>query len=216
MRPVRSVIGGVLAVTVMAGLVASAAGPLGASRATARDPYPRDGKLTLADVQMLGTHNSYHLRPDREVAPTEPANYEHPPLDVQLEDQGIRSLEIDAYDGPDLPVFHSLIVDDRSTCPTLAECLDIVATWSKRNPGHVPLVLFVEPKALPTNTNPDIQAVIDAPPPSMASPTGTQPASTGSTRQSVRRSPRCFSPLTRCASSARRCVTRCARTAGRP
>lgn len=142
--------------------MASAAGPLGASSAVARDPYPRDGKLTLADVQVLGTHNSYHLRPDRELAPTEPANYAHPPLDVQLEDQGIRSLEIDAYDGPDLPVFHSLIVDDRSTCPTLAECLDIVATWSKRNPGHVPLVLFIEPKALPTDTNPDIQAVIDS------------------------------------------------------
>ena len=161
MHPVRSMRRGILAITVLVGFVAAAAGPLGASRAVARDPYPRDGKLTLADVQMLGTHNSYHLRPDREVAPTEPANFEHVPLDVQLEDQGIRSLEIDAYDGPDLPVFHSVIVDDRSTCPTLAECLGVVAMWSKANPGHVPLVLFVEPKALPTNTNPDLQAVID-------------------------------------------------------
>ncbi|MFO7590428.1 MAG: Ca2+-dependent phosphoinositide-specific phospholipase C [Acidimicrobiia bacterium] len=157
MRVVRSTLGGALAVAVLAGLVAVVAAPLGASAAGAANPYPRDGKLTLSDVQLLGTHNSYHLRPDREVAPTEPANYEHP----QLEGQGIRSLEIDAYNGPDLPVFHSLIVDDRSTCPTLAACLDTVATWSKARPGHVPLVLYVEPKALPTNTNPDIQAAID-------------------------------------------------------
>ncbi len=124
-------------------------------------PTPRDAKLTLADVQMLGTHNSYHLRPDREIPVTDPSNYEHPPLDVQLDEQGIRSVEIDAYDGPDLPVFHSLITDIGSSCPNLAACLDVVAGWSKRNPGHVPLVLFVEPKALPVNANPDIQGIID-------------------------------------------------------
>jgi hypothetical protein len=115
----------------------------------------------LQDIQMLGTHNSYHLRPARALVPNEPADYEHPPLDVQLSDQGVRSLEFDAFNSPTLPVMHSIIVDDRSTCPTLDVCLRAVSSWSRANPGHVPLVLFIEPKDLPTNSNPAIQQVIN-------------------------------------------------------
>jgi Phosphoinositide phospholipase C, Ca2+-dependent len=132
-----------------------------AGAASSRNPYPRDDKLRLQDVQMLGTHNSYHLRPARTLAPAEPADYEHPPLDVQLSQQGVRSLELDAYNAPTLPVFHSIIVDDRSTCPTTAACLATIKSWSAANPGHVPLVLFIEPKALPTDPNPGIQTIIN-------------------------------------------------------
>jgi hypothetical protein len=126
-----------------------------------RDPYPRDDELTVSDVQMLGTHNSYHQRPNRELAANEPADYEHPPLDVQLGDEGIRSIELDAFNSPTFPVFHSLLLDEGSTCPTLEDCLRTIDTWSKANPGHVPLILFIEPKALPVNADPGIQALID-------------------------------------------------------
>jgi hypothetical protein len=134
------------------------------SAAAARNynPYPNDKKLRLQDVQMLGTHNSYHLRPARAIIPNEPADYEHPPLDVQLSQQGVRNLELDAFNGPTLPVFHSIIVDDRSTCPTIEACLRTVNTWSRANPGHFPLMLFIEPKPLPTNANPAIQQIIDS------------------------------------------------------
>jgi len=125
-----------------------------------RNPYPHDDELTLSDVQMLGTHNSYHKRPARDLIANEPADYEHPALDIQLND-GIRSLELDAYNGPTLPVLHSLLLDEGSTCPELQDCLRTINTWSKANPGHVPLILFIEPKALPVNTNPDLQAVIN-------------------------------------------------------
>jgi len=125
-----------------------------------RTPYPHDDELTISDVQMLGTHNSFHRRPARELVPNEPADYEHAPLDVQLGDQGIRSVELDAFNGPTLPVLHSLLVDDRSTCPTLEDCLRTIDTWSDDNPGHVPLIVFIEPKSLPVNANPDIQAAI--------------------------------------------------------
>jgi Phosphoinositide phospholipase C, Ca2+-dependent len=135
---------------------------LGASASLGRkDPYPHDRELTLSDVQMLGTHNSYHVRPDRDLIPNEPADYEHPPLDVQLGKEGIRSLELDAFDGPTFPVMHSLLVDEGSTCPTLAGCLATVQRWSRMNPGHLPLILFVEPKALPVNADPGIQAALD-------------------------------------------------------
>ena len=128
--------------------------------AASRNPYPRDRTLRVNQVQVLGTHNSYHLRPDRQLQPNEPADYTHSPLDVQLS-QGIRSLEIDVQNGPDFPVYHSIIVDQSSNCATLEVCLSTVQRWSRANPGHVPLLLFVELKQLPVNANPAIQQAID-------------------------------------------------------
>jgi len=124
------------------------------------NPYPLDSALRVNDVQVLGTHNSYHLRPDRSMQPDDASNYAHPPLDVQLE-SGIRSLEIDVQNGPDFPVYHSIIVDQSSTCPSFAECLDTIAQWSRANPGHVPITVFVELKELPTNSNATLQQLID-------------------------------------------------------
>jgi len=115
----------------------------------------------LDDLRLLGTHNSYHVRPDRPLVPGEPADYAHAPLDVQLSKQGVSSLEIDAFNAPTFPVFHSLLIDTRSTCPTLSSCLSIVNRWSKAHPEHEPLVIFFEPKRLPTNSNPVVQMVVD-------------------------------------------------------
>ena len=82
------------------------------------DPYPLDSVLRLQDVQVLGTHNSYHERPDRPVLPLEPANYAYPPLNVQLAKQEhVRSLEIDVFNEPKIPVMHSIMVDEQSNCP---------------------------------------------------------------------------------------------------
>ena len=125
-----------------------------------KDPYPLDGVLRVNDVQVLGTHNSYHLRPDRNMQPDDASNYAHPPLDEQL-DSGIRSLELDVQNGPDFPVYHSIIVDQSSNCPTLAACLDTIAQWSSAHPGHVPMTVFVELKELPTNANASLQQIID-------------------------------------------------------
>jgi hypothetical protein len=133
----------------------------GAAAVRQANPYPLDKKLRLQDIQMLGTHNSFHLRPARTIIPNEPADYEHPPLDVQLSTQGVRSLELDAFNGPTVPVFHSIIVDDQSSCATVDVCLRTINTWSRANPGHVPLVVFIEPKDLPTNSNIAIQQIID-------------------------------------------------------
>src|SRR5207247_1030600 len=123
-------------------------------------PYPQDKTLRVNDVQVLGTHNSYHLRPSRSLSPDDESNYAHPPLDQQLA-SGIRGLEIDVQNAQDFPVYHSIIVDQSSNCPTLADCLDTVAQWSSANPGHVSITVFIELKEIPTSPVPALQQAID-------------------------------------------------------
>jgi hypothetical protein len=123
-------------------------------------PYRNDSRLRLHDVQMLGTHNSYHRRPNRPLLPNESAAYEHPSLDRQL-DGGIRSLELDAYNGPDFPVLHTFLVDQESNCSTIADCLRSIDRWSDAHPGHLTLVVLIEPKPLPASSNPVFQALLD-------------------------------------------------------
>jgi hypothetical protein len=149
------ILGAVIAVIAVSWFVTGAGGAGGRSGGAG-------GPRRIDDLRLLGTHNSYHLRPDRTITPGEPADYAHAPLDVQLSQQGVRSVEIDAYNAPTFPVFHSLIVDTGSTCPTLSACLGVVEGWSATHPEHEPLVVFFEPKRLPTNTNPAVQAAIDA------------------------------------------------------
>lgn len=66
--------------------------------------------LRLNDIQVLGSHNSYHLRPapeayaaiellSRELA--ESIDYSHRPLTEQLDDFGVRQFEIDVFADPD-------------------------------------------------------------------------------------------------------------------
>lgn len=126
-----------------------------------REPYPRDDQIRLDQVQLLGTHNSYHLRPASPFDIDQETHYEHAPLDVQLNDLGMRSFEFDAYNAAEFPVFHTLVLDAVSTCPTLEECWTTLAQWSRRHPGHVPLVVLVEPKDLPTNGTPGIEQLIE-------------------------------------------------------
>ncbi|WP_234800732.1 phosphatidylinositol-specific phospholipase C1-like protein [Luteitalea pratensis] len=64
-----------------------------------------DDCLRLNHLQVLGTHNSYHLAPAAPILAAlgdrAPAlDYTHQPLPVQLERLGIRQLEIDVYADP--------------------------------------------------------------------------------------------------------------------
>jgi hypothetical protein len=163
-RPTRSLGARRVAVALVcvAAVIGASAVLTASAAANKPNPYPLDGVLRLQDMQMLGTHNSYHVRPtDRQVAPTEPANYEHPPLDVQLSREGIRSLELDVFDQPGIPVLHSIMVDQYANCPTLASCLRTVNRWSRKHPAHLPISIFVELKAPPSSSNPKVQKTID-------------------------------------------------------
>ncbi len=130
----------------MALVVVLAACSAGAPRAhRARDPYPLDDVLRLNQIQVLGTHNSYHRRPSTEI-PGDWTDYEHPPLDVQLGEEGIRSVELDVSNTPDFAVEHDPYFDDRTNCTPLAKCLARLRRWSDAHPRHIPIFVLIEAK----------------------------------------------------------------------
>lgn len=115
--------------------------------------HPRDDTLTFADLQALGTHNSYHLitTPPAGLALAE-WDYEHLPLERQLGEQGVRQFELDVYRDPDsgsFDVLHFPLIDAGTNCPTLPECVRAMAAWSRDNPGHHPTLTMIEPKDAP-------------------------------------------------------------------
>jgi hypothetical protein len=117
----------------------------------AEDPYPRDDALHVNHIWSIGTHNSYHLRsllyPN---GPPQPYDYEHLPLDQQLDDQGVRKFELDVYwnENGGFNVHHVTLGDQNSNCVTLLICLETVREWSLAHRGHHPIFLFIEPKGL--------------------------------------------------------------------
>jgi calcium-dependent phosphoinositide phospholipase C len=72
--------------------------------------YPRDNELRLNQIQVLGTHNSYHIQADAFVfqqianvslAIAQTLEYSHIPLADQFDTQGIRQIELDVFADPD-------------------------------------------------------------------------------------------------------------------
>lgn len=77
------------------------------STTTTAAPAP---EVRLNEIQVLGSHNSYHLAPEEAVLAGVAAfspelaaelDYSHRPISEQLEDFGIRQFEIDVYADPD-------------------------------------------------------------------------------------------------------------------
>ena len=118
------------------------------------DIHTLDDVLRVNHIQAKGTHNSFHLKNAAKVIPE--WDYEFAPLDVQLDKQCVRQLEIDVHYVPGTPtsrtakatwqVFHVPFVDPKSSCPTLTACLTLVKTWSDAHNGHHLLFLLIEPK----------------------------------------------------------------------
>lgn len=107
----------------------------------------------MNQIQVIGTHNSYHKRPQYitwakgYVKQSVDWDYEHLPLDMQL-DNGVRSLELDIHNTPEgWKVMHAPKFDEESTCSNLQECLRVIREWSDRNPGHVPISVLIEWKS---------------------------------------------------------------------
>jgi hypothetical protein len=110
--------------------------------------YPLDDTLRLDQVQVLATHNSYHIQQDVPIPASPTTQYTHAPLDQQLETQGVRGFELDVVNAPDgqFTVLHTPVVDATSNCTPLARCLEVVRQWSTAHPGHVPIFILIEPK----------------------------------------------------------------------
>lgn len=125
----------------------------GAETGRAAPTLPSDARLD--GVQLVGTHNSYHLRSDALrlfliglVEPGEPAKlrYAHAPLAEQF-NGGIRSIELDVRNrGGRFIVSHVPLVDDRTTVPDFRSALEEIRLWSERTPGHVPIIVLLELK----------------------------------------------------------------------
>ncbi|MEO6467843.1 MAG: Ca2+-dependent phosphoinositide-specific phospholipase C [Acidimicrobiia bacterium] len=125
------------------GLLIASCSSAAAPRASS---FPRDATLRVNDIQVIGTHNSYHLRPPRTLPLGDVADYQHPALDQQLDREGVRSFELDAFNGPSFPVAHTPVLDSATNCPTLSECLGVIERWSRAHPTHVPIFVLIEPK----------------------------------------------------------------------
>lgn len=104
----------------------------------------------MNQIQVIGTHNSYHKRPQylswaKEYAKqTKDWDYEHLPLDLQL-NNGVRSFELDIHNTPEgWKVMHVPKFDEASTCANLQECLRTIREWSDQNPWHVPISVLIE------------------------------------------------------------------------
>ncbi len=129
-------------------VIALGLGISGCSSAVAprAERFPLDATLRVNDIQVIATHNSYHLRPPRTLPLGDVADYQHPALDQQLNNEGVRSFELDVFNGPSLPVAHTPVLDAATNCPTLAECLGVIRRWSATHPSHVPIFVLIEPK----------------------------------------------------------------------
>ncbi len=108
---------------------------------------PDVAALRMNQVQVVGTHNSYHVR-EKPIASGRATewNYTHAPLDVQL-DRGVRSFELDLhYRNGEFQVFHVPIIDEGTTCRKLPDALATVRKWSEAHGRHVPISFLFELK----------------------------------------------------------------------
>jgi hypothetical protein len=142
--------------------------------------------LRLDDVQVVGTHNSYHVEPapdalslltqfDPELADLAVT---HPPLREQLDHERVRQVELDVWADPDgtlwrpigtpgFKVFHMEQIDEGSNCEIFVDCLRELRRWSDDHPSHLPVFVLVQPNdeitlPAPPNPLPVTTSVLDA------------------------------------------------------
>ncbi len=121
--------------------------------------------IKLNEIAILGTHNSYQTLATKETRflmniidtitlkklGLNTFDFEMDTLTEQLE-MGIRNIEIDIEtldkDGKiEFKVTHNSIVDNASSAYDFEKALKEVKMWSDNNPGHVPVIIIVEPKS---------------------------------------------------------------------
>lgn len=114
------------------------------------------GGTKLNELTVIGTHNSYqrysgdgktHLSCTIETQNGVPIT-----LSDQL-DAGLRNLEIDIETIVDngetsFVCIHSPVFDMATNCYSFEKALEELAVWSDNNPGHLPVSIIIEPKAV--------------------------------------------------------------------
>ncbi|HVP30932.1 MAG TPA: phosphatidylinositol-specific phospholipase C1-like protein [Myxococcota bacterium] len=105
--------------------------------------------VRLNEVQVLGTHNSYHVEPQEplfsfllSVTPQAlEIQYTHPPLVTQFDDEGIRQIEIDVWTDPQGGLFAHRFGDELVGRPPFSTNPDMYAPGFKVI--HIPDIDFV-------------------------------------------------------------------------
>lgn len=153
------------------------------------DNGPTDS-LKINEIQIIASHNSYHLKTDPDLfawlmsldslgvlpsayGPGE-LDYEHLPLENQLNDYGVRGFEldinndpqgghyyhrqglsliakptasgIDELNQPGFKIIHIVDFDFNSNHNTFKSALTALHNWSNAHPNHLPLFVNVETK----------------------------------------------------------------------
>lgn len=106
-----------------------------------------DDVLRVNQIQMKGTHNSYHIPSEGVKIPE--LTYLLPPLEAQLSEGGARQFELDIhYDGIEnrFAVYHIPVIDAQTHCAWFTDCLTILKSWSDAHPQHHPIFVMIEPK----------------------------------------------------------------------
>ncbi|MCZ7528968.1 MAG: phosphatidylinositol-specific phospholipase C1-like protein [Acidimicrobiia bacterium] len=94
----------------MAGLVLGAVLIAACSSGGSDSGSPDEPTVDLNQIQVLGSHNSYHLQPREEIFTVleglskelaESIEYSHVPLDEQFTEHGVRQIEIDVFADPE-------------------------------------------------------------------------------------------------------------------
>lgn len=96
-------------VAILVGACSSSTPSAQAPAATTQPAYPDDSTIHMNQVQQLGSHNSYHIAPDKKLADglnsyipglTKAWEYTHAPLDQQFQNEGVRQIELDVQVDP--------------------------------------------------------------------------------------------------------------------
>ncbi len=107
--------------------------------------------LPMNYIQVIGTHNSYHLKADYlnewldKFTAFKVLDYEHSPLDVQLRN-GIRNFELDVHLHRENGwiFMHIPHIDPNTLCYHFKDCLKVIKNWSDEYPGHVPICIILD------------------------------------------------------------------------
>lgn len=116
-----------------------------AALAVAVNAFPQAGgspaALTLPQVLMLNTHNSYSQE--------DIGGPEFPFRIGEQLDLGVRILEFDIWEptgneGEDGTITHNPASTVERHCSSVGSCMDQVKNWQANNPGHSPIILMFE------------------------------------------------------------------------
>lgn len=135
-------------------LAAAVLGQAALGAAALQAAEPAAPQLRLNQIQVVGTHNSYHVRPPEKMLKAAMAirkdakewDYTRQPLNEQL-DHGVRSFELDMHLAADgWQVMHVPTFDAGTTVKTFGDALRVVKAWSDAHPRHVPISFLMELK----------------------------------------------------------------------